>query len=269
MKLFAAGWAAVWLCTLLIPLKVYATENDELLNQQQKLERLNQLSDQVYQHTVSEEFTEAKEKLEQIGHWATKVEFSAITSVEGMNAYIDTVVEAKSLFNSARLDVQQAIMATAKLRFATDALSHPNQPLWLNYYSVLKEDLKNLNQARSDNQLKTAQKHAEALHDHYNVIRPAILINRNSEIVEKMDSVMAFISKQVESELTFQSNMDSGLEHLKLVIDELFLPEKNTLGPIDGVPVPVSLTIGIASVIVTVLSFVAWKKFHAEKKPVF
>jgi sporulation protein YpjB len=152
---------------------------------------------------------------------------------------------------------------------AADALFHKNQPLWLNYYATIKEDTNQIIDAKKRNDLQAAQKASASLSAHYSIIRPAIIISRNEEVAVRMDSVITFIEKQVADQANFENNLESGVAPLKLIVEELFFKDKSTLGPIPGVSVPRSIIMGLTSVIITVLSFVAWKKFHGGRKPIY
>jgi sporulation protein YpjB len=261
-------WMIFIMGMTVIPVLSAAQENRDEPSNQQKLEQINQLALDIYQATTAEEYMAARQKLDDMSRLVTEIHYEGIASVEAMEAFTAAINHARRLFNATRFDVQEALISSARIRFASDALLHTNQPLWLNYYSILKDDVRHLSDARERQDLKDAQKHSEDLSLHFSIIRPAVLITRDPEIVEKMDSIVTFINKQVATELTFKNNLESGIEHLQYALDELFFKEKSTLGPISGVHPSISITIGIAAVIISVLAFVAWKKFHGSRKPI-
>jgi sporulation protein YpjB len=259
-------------CVLLLisfPNESVALDGAKELTNEAKLNQMNQLAVDIYEATTHEDYMAARQKLDEMSRMVTDIRYKEITSVEGMGAFVDSINEARRLFNAARFEPEAALVSIAKIRFAVDALLHTHQPLWFNYYSVLKEDVAHLQDAKNRLNLEDAQKHSKALSVHYSIIRPAALITRSPEMIEKMDSIVTFIQKQVGSELTLKNNVESGLEHLRYAVDELFLKDKSTLGPIGYVSTPVSIMVGIAAVIISVLSFVAWKKFKASGGPIY
>lgn len=254
---------------LFFPLTATAAEPEVESNENaQKIKQLDELSQQLYKATTSKEYMQARKLLDQMSAIVLKLDDAPFKSVEGMEAYINAIVKARRLFNALNFNGEEAVLATARLRFASDALVHPNKPLWLNYYSVMKEDLDNLRDAREREDYQAALVFQRNLSTHFSIIQPAVMITRGAPAVEKVNSILVFIGQQMKSESTFRSNLNSGLENLYYAIEELFLKEKNTLGPMGGMMVPISVTVGIAAVIVTVLTFVAWKKFHGGDKPV-
>jgi sporulation protein YpjB len=260
----------IWLAGMTaLPAVSVAQNSDDETSNEQKLQQINLLAVDIYESAKAEDYNTARQKLDDLSRLVTDIRYKEITSVEGMEAFIAVINHARRLFNDIHINVQEALISSARIRFASDALLHTNQPLWLNYYSILKEDVKHLSDAKNREDIKDAQKHIEALSIHYSIVRPAVLITRNPEIVEKMDSILTFIKKQAVNELTFKNNLGSGIEQLRFTVDEVFLKEKSTLGPIPGARSRISITIGIAAVIITVLAFVAWKKFQGSQKPIY
>jgi sporulation protein YpjB len=251
-----------------LPSVIFAETEAKPLTNHEMLELVNKLATDIYEATNREDYITARKSLEELSKWVMQIDYSEVTSVEGMGAFVDSVNEGREIFVAVRFDPQKALLSIAKIRFAADALIHPNQPLWLNYYSVLKEDITQLQDAKNRKHVNDAKEYTKRLKMHYELIRPAVLISRPVEMVDKMDSILKFIQKQVSSELTLQNNANSGIDHLKFALDELFFKDKTTLGPLYAVSTPLSILMGIASIIVSVLSFVAWKKFNGARRPI-
>ena len=101
---------------------------------------MNQIADEMYKQTMDGQVTEARNKLMQMSDQIPKIHFEGITSVEGLNALTETITRAKRVYNAADYSPEEGQVAVAKIRLATDALSHKNQPMWLQYYKVLQND---------------------------------------------------------------------------------------------------------------------------------
>lgn len=257
------------LSVIWLPSAGFAADGTEITEDEHKAEQMDQLSNEVFEAVKSENYELAVRSLTQLAQLATEVEYESFTNVEGMEAFSSAIVNAKHTLQAIRINSEQAMVKAATVRLAADALVHKNQPLWLTYYAAIKNDLDQINNALKRIDLKAAQQASEQLHTHYSIIRPAVIISRTEDVAVRMDSVLAFIKLQVSNEANFQRNLESGLGPLKLTVEDLFFKDKSTLGPIPGVNVPRTLIIGLTSVIITVLSFVAWKKFQAGRKPIF
>ncbi|MEC0226923.1 sporulation protein YpjB [Paenibacillus alba] len=236
-------------------------------DQIQRVEFLNQITDEMYKQTMDGQVVEARNKLQQISDQIPKIHFEGITSVEGLNALTETITQAKRVYNAAQYSSDEGQVAVAKLRLATDALTHKNQPMWLQYHKVLQNDALLLTQDIKSN------KQAEALTDfgkmsqHIAIIHPALLISREASSVEKLDSVLVFLHKNISEKPMAARQLESGLTHLNQVLDELFLKNKDAIAfvPITDPRQPIIWSLGIGLIIVSVLSYAGWRMYHSGR----
>ncbi|NQX64862.1 hypothetical protein HQN90_01860 [Paenibacillus alba] len=236
-------------------------------DQIQRVEFLNQITDEMYKQTMDGQVVEARNKLQQISDQIPKIHFEGITSVEGLNALTETITQAKRVYNAAQYSSDEGQVAVAKLRLATDALTHKNQPMWLQYHKVLQNDALLLTQDIKSN------KQAEALTDfgkmsqHIAIIHPALLISREASSVEKLDSVLVFLHKNISEKPMAARQLESGLTHLNQVLDELFLKNKDAIAfvPITDPRQPIIWSLGIGLIIVSVLSYAGWRMYQSGR----
>lgn len=235
------------------------TDNETLLQQ------LNALSVVSYEHVSRGEFSQGLIQLKKMKSVMTSIDYSNITTVEGVAALSQSVIDAEKSLSAAKLEEAKALASVGRVRLATDALIHRKQPMWLDYYSVLKSDLKQLDTAIQYRRNDLILKQFAVLESHFRMIDPAVRISRAPEEVEKINSILTFVGKQVQLNSGSYTNLQSGVRQLSYGLEELFRKERSTLGPSPGTPAPISITVGIASIVITVLSFVAFKKFRAAK----
>lgn len=235
-----------------------------------KLEELNKTADELYRLSTSGAFMEAREQLNRFGEQVTSTSFAGVAGIEGVDVLTDTVVEAKRLFNAARLDPDQCVKAAAKLKLAADALTHRNQPMWLQYYKVLSEDTKQFDYAVAAGKQAEAAAAFKRLKDHYDTIRPAVWLSRKPEEGEKMDSLLTFFTKYTASGGFSQEVLQSGILQWKEALDALFRKtgDRTAYVPIIQPDRPVMWTLSIGSVIIAVLMFAAWRMFDTDRNTV-
>ncbi|NOU72051.1 hypothetical protein GC098_11570 [Paenibacillus sp. LMG 31458] len=235
--------------------------------QVERIAFLNQIADDMYKQTMDGQVTEARNKLMQMSDQIPKIHFEGITSVEGLNALTETITQAKRVYNAAAYSPEEGQVAVAKIRLATDALTHKNQPMWLQYYKVLQNDTNNLTEDVKANKQKEALANFGKLSQHIAIIHPSLLISRDAASVEKLDSLLAFIRTNLNSQPMSTRQSESGLDHLNHVLDDLFLKNKDAIAfvPITDPRQPIIWSLGIGLIIVSVLSFVGWRMYQSGR----
>ncbi|CAG7611470.1 hypothetical protein PAESOLCIP111_01383 [Paenibacillus solanacearum] len=228
--------------------------------QVQKVERLNETADDMYQKVLKGDVDGGRTALEQIGEQVIRIRFEGITSVEGMNALAETVTQAKRVFNAVKFNPEEGQLTAAKLRLATDALSHTNQPMWLQYYKVLQDDVTGLERAAKDQNKAALQKASEQLGHHLGIVHPSLLISRNAADVEKMDSLATFVKNQSVISAEPFKNVLNAVGPMLQVLDKLFMKQETTAYlPYNGQQNPILWTLAIGSVIMLALGFAGWR----------
>lgn len=238
--------------------------------QLQQLEQLNQAADELYQASTTGRLVDAREVLLRLGDQVASMSFANVTTVEGVDVLTDAVVEAKREFNAVRIDPDKAVKAAARLKLAADTLTHPNQPMWLQYYKVLSEDTKLFEQSVASGATNEAQRRLGYLKDHYDTIRPAVWIGRTPQEAEKMDSLLAFFTRYVDAGNFQQEILKSGITQWKDALDSLFRKSGDRTAYLPAIQPdkPILWTVTVGSLIITVLMFSGWRMFESERNMV-
>ncbi|WNR42423.1 sporulation protein YpjB [Paenibacillus roseipurpureus] len=229
--------------------------------QLEKIAFLNGIAEEMYTLTMSGQVSDARNKLSQIADQIPKIQFEGITSVEGLNALTQTITEAKRVYNAANYSPAEGQIAVAKIRLATDALTHKNQPMWLQYYKVLLNDSDMMRKQVKANNPGDAIREYGVLVQHIAIIHPSLLISREPSSVEKLDSLLRYIGTQVNTKPMPMKQIDSALTSLNAVLDELFMKHKDALAyvPLTDPNQPIIWSISMGFIIVSVLSYVGWR----------
>ncbi|MFD0867805.1 sporulation protein YpjB [Chlamydia abortus] len=233
-----------------------------------KLERINQWANEMYQQTASGNVVGGKEKLDDISEQLTKIQFSGITSLEGMNALFDTIEQAKRKFNSVQTSPEEALQEAVKIRLIADAMTHQYSPMWLEFDKAIRSELRRMELAASRQQDQELSGTFQRLEDRYETIRASIMVSRNPEIVEKLDSLFVFIKHQMQSTPIPYTEIRSAAKELDNALREVFYSadERTAYLPIVEGKDPIIWSAAMGAIILTVLGFVAWKMFHSDKR---
>lgn len=235
-----------------------------------QLEELDRTAEELYRLAAAGELDKARQTMSKLADQVVAASFSEVTGVEGVAALSDAVIRAKASFHAVSLDPELIMRRVAALRFATDALIQRNQPMWLQYYKVLTEDTRQLEQAMTAGSIVNARAAYIQLSQHYLIIRPAVWISRTPSEAEMIDSLMTFFSKYTEGDSLQQDVLASGLEQWKEVLDTLFqqgADRSTAYMQATGEERPILWTLTIGSIIVAALCFAAWQMRIGGKRP--
>jgi sporulation protein YpjB len=240
-----------------------STAEPEALKQ---VEELNAAADDMYNKLVQGDVNTARTKLNEIGDKLTQIRFNGIATVEGVQALTGSVIEAKRELNAAAYTKMEGQQAAARVRLATDALTHKNEPMWLQYYKGMKESVSSLQHAVQASKAEEAKKSLAGLSEQYKVIRPSVIINRTPSEVERLESLFSFMNTQLNAAKWDTKNIIGGIDHLNKELDKIF--QRKDAEAFVPIVEPSSPTLGIAflgSIIVAVLAFAAWRIFKVER----
>ncbi|MCM3783989.1 sporulation protein YpjB [Neobacillus mesonae] len=234
-------------------------------------QELNQAATSLYRKALDNDLSGVREEIQSITTQVERLSFNGLTSVEGMHALTETIVEVKEASSSVQNASDSLQHASAKLRLAVDSIAHQDKPLWLQYYKILKEDLAALGEEaqmeRTDSLIVTYGEFEQ----HYETIRPAAIIKRQPYEIERFDSWMSYLKG-----LTMRSNPESQdiMEALKQgdeFVNALFGREKDETAftPFADGPEPWAAQLFIGSSIVAVLAYVGYRKFKGTETASF
>ncbi|WP_166239422.1 sporulation protein YpjB [Paenibacillus turpanensis] len=211
---------------------------------------------------------EAREQLQLLESGIRKLRFEGVTSVEGMQALTTVVSDAKRTFNSADFNVDEGFVRAAQVRLAVDALTHKSQPMWHQYYKVMKDDVRGLEKALETPEAVQLRELIVNADNHYRIIRPSVLISKSPTEAETMDSLFKALH-------TFSTQENSKPEQLKPIvgqlsseIDRLFgkgTSDKDAFAPVNPPASPFMLISIIGSIIVSVLTYVGYRRYQVER----
>ncbi|MDF2668494.1 MAG: hypothetical protein K0R67_800 [Paenibacillus sp.] len=229
-------------------------------------EQLNTTADEMYTLIMQDDVTGARTKLNELGDRLVGIKFDGITTVEGIQALTDSVVAAKRELNAVAYSKILGQAAVARIRLATDALTHKNEPMWLQYYKGMKDKVDSLQHAVQMVKKDDALIALSTLSEQYGLIRPSVIISRSPSDVERIESLFVFMNTQLNAPKWETKNINSGITNLNATLDLLF-QRKDTEAflPLVEEPNPVMWITGIGSIIIAVLTFASWRIFRVER----
>lgn len=255
------------MCIFVILTNMIAAEHRVTEEVQQQMSELDRIAAEVYEAAKQKKWTDMREDIEQLQVWIPQIKYEGITDVEGMNALTEAALYTESRLNEVQLSPHDVIVAAARLRLAVDALTHPHQPMWLQYYKWFKQGEQ---QMEASLKLNNPNKFGEAVQqvkEKYEMIRPAVQINRESEVVVKMDSLLHYLQQTSNSESYNYQQLKNAITAYVQTYNEIFQREStDTYIPLQRNDLPYAGMISFGGVIITVLAVAGWRIYRYERK---
>lgn len=155
--------------------------------------RLSQVAEQMYNHVLQGDINQVGRELQEVNAIFESSSFQKLTSVEGIHALSESIIEMKEAVARVHLDKKQWLTASAKLRMAADSLNNPKQPIWMQYYKVIREELSQMRAGLGKGDVLAAKQAYDRLQEHYELIRPAVTIQRTPSDVAMVDSWISYM----------------------------------------------------------------------------
>lgn len=240
------------------------------VSRQQQLARLEQTSETLYRSMQNGQVVEAQEAVESIAVQLGSVSYAGLTGVEGIHELAACVIDAKTLVYKANPDLEAWKKASARLQLAVNSLVHAKGAIWLQYYKVLSDDADELSKAALQNNLAATAKDYAELQEHYELIRPAAVIQREPSQIAAMDSWLSFIQSASGgggngADLAkLQTALAGGQELLNTLFGKA--KDEPVLLPIAGYSNPWSWVFLIGVWILLALAYTGYRKYLAAQE---
>lgn len=190
--------------------------------------QLEQSAEKLYGYVVEGNAAKVREETEVISRLFVSSSFEGLTSVEGVNALSAVIIDLKAAVNEAEIIPERWESAAAKLRLAANSLNQHRQPMWMQYYKLIREDLNAMEQSASDSDLAGWRTALTRLQSRYENIRPAVLISRQPEVVNAFDSWLSFAAGvPAQSQKPERSRLVEIVSYGQEAVRVMFGKEKN------------------------------------------
>jgi len=189
-----------------------------------------------------------------------------VASAEGIEALARSVSRMKRLTAAVSPDPDKIRLQSAEIRMAADAIAHPQAPMWHRYGAIMREDLRVLEQAVANKASREERmKSLGELQAHYRIIRTAVLMQAETSVTEKVDSVLRYAERMLGAEAPNPAYAAGVVPSIRDALGELFPAAQDSssaaaIAPVTGPPWGWSAFVGVF--IVAVLSWVGWRRYQ-------
>lgn len=233
---------------------------------------LNKEVEQLYRHVEEGNVQAVLEDIRRVSGLFEASSFQGLTGVEGIHVLAESILEMKEATARATQEPQHWMVSAGKLRMATDSLIHVKDALWLQYYKVIREDLRVMGEYAAQQDQAGMRRAYASLSEHYELIRPSVVIQRKPEDVNMVDSWISYAGGLVSSGDTAQ--VQKVVSHGEEMINTLFGKKKDepALAPLGEVKEPWTWQLVIGAFILAALTFAGYRKYRGQlysSKPMF
>ncbi|CAM3395864.1 sporulation protein YpjB [Marinicrinis lubricantis] len=233
----------------------------------EQLMQLDQSADSFYRLARNGDLEKAVVHLNQLRRHLEQLPMNGATSVEGKSEVLHSVIRAGKHIERVSPDLKAIQFSAAQIRLAIDSLTHPEAPMWISFEDDLKGDVEQLRVQIRDRNMEQAVTSFRKLNETFQMIRPAVYIQKEAWLVEKGNSFLVFFATELGKPSMNQSVFMHTLDEFELYLDELFGDsESTTTLPVTGSERPWLWSFGIGSFILAVLSYYAYQRIQYERK---
>lgn len=237
---------------------------DTLSAESSKEQEWLQLALQTQKQIGQQNLMDAKSTVTKLAISFSKTNFQVKKySLGVISALSNTILEMDEQLNQVLVDPEGLTARARKLVYSFDVLIHTNQPLWHNAEPELQRSVSGIKQSNQEQKQEDLQGAVRQFQKSFDLVRPAILISKSPAILQKIDSMLAFLYKNKN----FSEN-ETIIQLLEQLIPKIFHGSDQDvmklLRPTVQMPMPM-LIIWLLSTILIVLSYFLWKKYEGTK----
>jgi sporulation protein YpjB len=215
------------------------------------------LATRIMKEVDAGRYVEARQELEELARQFSRSNFAEKElSVQAIQALSTSIIDLEGRLNRITPNPNELNFYAKRLLLTFDATRNSHQPMWQSYYPVLKRQVDKM--IADSKQNKDIREELNILHNHYVILRPALIVAKSSITVQKVDSLFLFLEKDSNKD-----HQQIALGQLKKLLFPLFYgSEQDVLAvtnPNGKVPVSTFLSI-ISVIIIGILTFVSWRK---------
>jgi sporulation protein YpjB len=233
---------------------------------EQQLAELDKLAGDLLALTKKGEVDAARGKLDQLAEMFPNQTLPTRIRLESLNAVTQSILDAKKMYTSSHVNEEKLLWHATQVRVAIDALSHAHQPMWKEYYSPFANQMQNLLQASVERDSIEFRAQFEENYRLYLAIRPAMSVQLQESQMDRIGAVYQRLQKEMRNEPIEWQVIRETLRELSGLMQVAFLGEdKSAQAGLMQPRSPFMLIASITAMVSLVLSYVAWKKYWADK----
>lgn len=240
-----------------------------VLNGRNGAQQLEEAAETLYSYVLEGNVVKARAQSEEISRIVVSSSFEGLTSVEGIHALSEVVMDLKTVMAAAEISPEKWEAASARLRLAANALNHPRQPMWLQYYKLVREDLNDMERSAAEGKLAGWKEAVARLQSRYENIRPAVVISRKPEVVNAFDSWLSYAAGiPSSSQPVERARLLEIISYGQDAVRVMFGKEKNE--PVLSIPLPPqkygAWGLIAGAFIIAALAYAAYRKYRGENE---
>ncbi|MCJ8011060.1 sporulation protein YpjB [Paenibacillus sp. KQZ6P-2] len=259
------------ICFTIHPLQIHALgaiqDSGKSAEAVEQAKALYSTVEQMYQHVLEGNTNLVNQDLKQVTSIFENSALQKLTTVEGIHALSESIIEMKAAVARVQVDPEDWLTASAKLRMAADSLYNQKKPLWLQYYKLIREELSEMKSNIERGDLLAVKLAYEQLHNHYEIIRPAVIIQRKPADVTMVDSWLSYTGGLVNAVSPKPEQLQNMIKQGEEMFNGLFGKRKDypALAPLNQVNGSWPWVLWAAAFIFVMLAYTAFRKYRGER----
>ncbi|SFS94737.1 sporulation protein YpjB [Marininema halotolerans] len=225
------------------------------------------IRDWVQEGTPSS-YLKARSQMKELAIGFSQADLSTLdVSVQGIRALSNCLVTMEEELNRVMPQQGDANRAAIQLTLAFDAVSHSNQPMWVQYEAVFKKDIAKVKGALKNNKREAVAASLKELIAHVELVMPALEVSRQPGTVQKVKSVLQFFRSEMKKKGAWNTHrLSEPLKQWENMLTPLIHgPEEEVVAVgLTNFPPVIPAAILMGTVIALVLGYVGWRNYRGS-----
>lgn len=232
-----------------------------------RLRSFEAVTERLYHVMQQGDTTAAHHEMDQLIEALEGLSFKGLTSVDGIHALAECIMDTRETINRVKLAPEEWIETSARLRLAVNSLTHQRDALWQQYYKVMSSSLQDMGKARSGGNRSEFKAAMQSLQSHYEMIRPAAIIQRDPSAIHKFNSWLSYVERLGSEAAWDEAALKGAIDQGAPLLQELFGRKGNepVFLPLIGSRSPWYWSALIGGWILLALTYTAMRKYQAEQ----
>lgn len=250
------------LVILLIMSTGLVAQADNHVEEEKQWERLNELAEEAFEFIENKQYEQARAKVNEIASAFLHIKTGEyVAHVEQSHMISEVIIQAKHSLTAVELDEREVYRDVLRLRLVLNAVYHDQKPMWIHFFPKLKKNINDLKSAIEADNRDQFYSHLNELQNNYEYIRPAIVVSHPPYVYNQLDSQMAYFINQGPLLWQNKDRTAEFLDSFERQIEYAFFQREE--GQFQSF---LYMVLALTLFILTVLCYVAWKKYKGEKQ---
>lgn len=237
-----------------------------VVSQQEQVKQLNKTAKQMLVAVQTKKPEQALRLIETLKSQLLALKYEGLTSIEGIQSLFGAVTRLQQSLIQVKPQLAQWDYAAKSVMLAVDVLSHQAQPMWLSYEKKVSGSFRSFIQSVKQQNKTVIFQNWNDFKTTIDLITPALEVQAKANSLDQWKAVNRYLDVRMKQSPIDYKGILRVEEEMNQLIRAIFNQDLHAISSIvilneEQIHTWTYWTISIGAIIVTVLSYVGYRKF--------